>query len=49
LCFSAELNETLAGICMIVLIFFCIRMHKFAKKRLVAMVEKDKAGDTTMV
>ena len=49
LCESASIDESMAAICMLVLIFFCIRMHKFAKKRLVAMVEKDKAGDTTMV
>ena len=46
LAFSASLSDEVAAICMIVLIIFCILMHKFAKKKLVALVEKDKYENT---
>ena len=47
--YSASIDESLAFVCMAVLIFFCIRMHKYAKKKLVALVEKDKIDNTTGV
>ena len=47
--FTASLDESLAAICMLVLIIFCIRMHKYAKKKLVALVEKDQTDNTTGV
>lgn len=49
LCFSSSLSDTIAVICMIVLLYFCFRMHKYAKKKLVALVEKDKNENTTGV
>lgn len=46
---SSTLSEKTAAICMLVLIVFCIFMHKYAKKKLVAMVEKDKNENATMI
>ena len=45
LAFSSSFSETTAAICMLILIVFCIFMHKYAKKKLVALVEKDKIGN----
>lgn len=47
--FSSSLSEYMAAGCMVVLIAFCIVMHKAAKKRLVSLVEKDKDENTTGV
>lgn len=46
---SSTLSEKTAAICMLVLIVFCIFMQKFAKKKLVAMVEKDKNENATVI
>lgn len=42
LAFTSSLSEVTSVVCMLVLVGFCIFMHKFAKKKLVALVEKDK-------
>lgn len=42
LALSGSVNEYAGGICAIVLIVFCIRMHKFAWRKVIAQVERDK-------
>ena len=42
LAMSSMVNEYVGGIGFVLLIFFCIRMHKRAKAKVLAMVEKDK-------
>jgi RsiW-degrading membrane proteinase PrsW (M82 family) len=42
LALSGTVNETVGGLCAIVLIVFCIRLQKFAYRKLLAQVERDK-------
>ena len=42
LAMSGMVDEYVGGIGFVLLIFFCIRMHKRAKTKVLAMVEKDK-------
>ena len=44
---SAEVNEYVTGIAFLVLIFFCIKMHKRAYRKVVALIEKDKNISST--
>ena len=39
---SGQVNEYIGALGMLVLIYFCIRMHKLARQKVIAMVEKDK-------
>ena len=41
LAMSGLVNEYVGGISFFVLIFFCIKMHKVAHKKVLAMLEKD--------
>lgn len=41
LAFSSTVNPYLGGISAIVLIYFCIKMHKSAKSKVLALIEKD--------
>ena len=38
---SGQVNPIVGGISGYVLIFFCIRMHKFAKRKMLAQIERD--------
>ena len=42
LALSGTVNQYIGGICAIVLIVFCIRLHKFAWRKVIAQVERDK-------
>lgn len=39
---GSTINEYLGGLCFVILIYFCIKMHKFAKKKVVAQIERDR-------
>lgn len=45
LAMSGAVDEYLGGICFLILIYFCIKMHKLAKKRVVEQIEKDSITD----
>jgi hypothetical protein len=38
---SGQVNPIVGGISGYVLIFFCIRMHKFARRKMLAQIERD--------
>lgn len=42
LAMSGIVNESVGGIAFLVLIYFCIKMHKRARNKVLALVEKDK-------
>ena len=42
LAFSGMVNEYVGGIAFLLLIYFCIKMHKYAQTKVLAMIEKDK-------
>ena len=42
LAFSGQVDELIGAIGMLVLIYFCIKMHKLARRKVLAMIEKDK-------
>lgn len=42
LAMSGIVNEMVGGIAFLVLVFFCIKMHKAAYRKVVALIEKDK-------
>ena len=44
LALSGMVNPYVGGIGFIVLIFFCVKMHKFAQKKIVAQIQRDKDG-----
>ena len=44
LAMSGIVSEVVGGVSMLVLIFFCIRMHKFARKKIMAQLERDRDG-----
>ena len=39
---SVSVNPTLGGISFVVLIYFCIKMHKFSRRKMMAQIERDK-------
>ena len=39
--FSGTINPYIGGVSTFVLIYFCIKMHKFARTKIVAQIEKD--------
>ena len=41
LALSGAVNEYLGGICFLILIYFCIKMHKIAKARIVEQIKRD--------
>lgn len=44
--FSGTVNPYIGGLSMLILIIFCIRLHKFAKKKIIAQLQKDKEDMT---
>ena len=44
LAMSGMADPTVGGICAFVLIYFCIKMHKFAHKKVLAQIERDQAN-----
>ena len=42
--FSGIVSPYLGGLSTIVLIYFCVKMHKFAKSKVLALVERDNSG-----
>lgn len=38
---GSTVNEYIGGLSFVILIYFCIKMHKFAKKKIVAQIERD--------
>ena len=42
LAFSGAVNPYVGGIAFLVLIYFCIKMHKTARKKVLALIEEDK-------
>ena len=42
LAMSGQVNPLIGGIAFIVLIYFCVKMHKVAQGKLLSMVEKDR-------
>lgn len=49
LAFSGPINEMLGTIFFIVLVFFCIIMHRYAQTRIVAQIKKDNNNGVTRV
>ena len=47
LAMSGIVNEYVGGIAFLVLIYFCIKMHKAANKKVLALIEKDKNSNYT--
>ncbi|MBO7049016.1 MAG: PrsW family intramembrane metalloprotease [Bacteroidaceae bacterium] len=41
LAMSANVNPYIGGLCFFVLIYFCIKLHKVAKKKIVALTARD--------
>lgn len=46
LAMSGEVNPYIGGLSFIVLIYFCIKLHKLAKTKVLLLVERDKIEDT---
>ena len=46
LALSGTVNPYIGGLCFIVLIYFCVKMHKYAKTKIIAQIEKDKKKNT---
>ena len=42
---SGMVNEYVGGLSFFVLIYFCVKMHKFANKKLVAQIERNSCSD----
>jgi len=42
LALSGMVNPYVGSVCFIVLIFFCIKMHKFAHKKVIAQIQRDR-------
>ena len=49
LAMSGMVNQYVGGVCFFVLIYFCVKMHKFAIKKIVAQIERDKNGYSDML
>ena len=39
--FSSDLSPELSGVCMLLLVFFCFRLHKFSYRKLLSHVDRD--------
>ena len=42
LAMSISVNPLIGGFCFIVLIYFCVKMHKAANRRIASLIERDK-------
>jgi len=49
LAMSGMVNRYIGGLCFIVLIYFCIKMHKVAKGKVLTLVEKDRSENDFIV
>ena len=49
LAMSGIVNRYIGGICFFVLIYFCIKMHKVAKGKVLTLVEKDRSENDFIV
>jgi len=49
LAMSGMVNQYVGGVCFFVLIYFCVKMHKVAIKKIVAQIERDKNGYSDML
>ena len=49
LAMSSMVNQYIGGICFFVLIYFCIKMHKVAKGKVLTLVEKDRSENDFIV
>ena len=47
LVFSGDVNGVVGVICFLVLLFFCFKLHKAARSKVVAQIERDKQNRTT--
>lgn len=47
LVFSGDVNGGVGVICFLVLLFFCFKLHKAARSKVVAQIERDKQNRTT--
>ena len=47
LALSGTVNPYVGGICVLILIYFCIKIHKFAYKKILAQIEQDKNDSIT--
>ncbi|MBQ2216052.1 MAG: hypothetical protein II416_07225, partial [Prevotella sp.] len=48
LALSGMVNLYVGSVCSIVLIYFCVKMHKFAQKKVVAHIQRDKEYRTSV-
>ncbi|MBQ5511479.1 MAG: PrsW family intramembrane metalloprotease, partial [Prevotella sp.] len=48
LALSGMVNLYVGSVCFIVLIYFCVKMHKFAQKKVVAHIQRDKEYRTSV-
>lgn len=46
LAMSGIVNPYVGGLCFFLLVWFCVRMHKVARKKLVALIERDRGEST---
>ncbi len=44
---SGMINQYIGGLSFLVLIYFCVKMHKVAKKKVLALIEKDNDENKT--
>lgn len=44
LAMSSMVNEYIGGVCSLVLIYFCVRMHKVARSKVLALLHHDETG-----
>jgi hypothetical protein len=42
LAMASMVNPYVGGVCFVILIYFCIKLHKRAQAKVVALVEKDR-------
>lgn len=45
LALSGQVSPVLSGLAFLVLIYFCVRMHKFAHRKVLAQLERDRSGE----
>lgn len=48
LALSGMVNPYVGSVCFIVLIYFCVKMHKFAQKKVIAHIQRDKEYRTSV-
>lgn len=48
LALSGQVDPTIGSICFIILVFFCVKMHKRSRTKVLAMIEKDEIMNSNM-